>query len=88
MSLEKKDRRCLNCIAYHVIDASTGECRKSHVFQNRTPDDWCLEFFTWVVQTHPGADPADNWTLEGSIVNMDFQEVDNPLGRDVDVKVG
>lgn len=80
MILVKEDRCCKNCVAY---EPTKNECRKTPEFVVRQPEDWCLQFITWIEQTHPGADPLDNWRMQTIFVDEDQKEIDNPLGRDL-----
>ena len=80
MIITKGDRCCKNCIAY---EPSKSECRKKPEFVTRQPEEWCLEFLTWIEQTNPGADPLDNWKLQSMIIEADQKETNNPLGRDI-----
>ena len=80
MTIAKEDRCCKNCVAY---EPAINECRMTPEFISRQPEDWCLQFITWIEQTHPGADPLDNWKAQTMFVDEDQKMAENPLGREL-----
>ena len=77
MTIERKDRRCRNCVAYAPL---AGECRLNPAPRTKLPREWCMQWIGFDVQEHPGSD--DNWKPVSRIMEEDFADEANPLGRD------
>jgi len=78
MAIDRLNRRCRNCVAYAPL---AQECRLNPAARAKGPFEWCMQWVSFDVQDHPGADPNDNWKVVGRIVPDDMQEETNPLGR-------